>query len=143
MNTLTKINRTRRRSQRRGAAAVEFAIIAPVMLTFTLGLIEISRLTMVKESAVQATREGAREAIRPAATAADVIAQVNQELALMSITNANVVVEPSVLESAPPGSLVTVRVSVPIAAISWAGDYFTFAATDVVAETVMRRESTN
>ena len=129
--------------RRTGAAAVEFAVIAPLMMLFTFGLIEIGRLMLVKEAAVQATREGAREAIRPTAAIEDVVAQVNAELALMSVDTADVQVQPNPLDSGAPGSDVTVRVEIPTTSVSWVPGYFDFAAPNIVAETVMRRESTN
>lgn len=112
-------------------------------MTFTFGLIELGRLMLVKESAVQATREGAREAIRPSAEASAVISRVNQELAVMSVTDASVVVSPSSLGTVEPGGMVTVSVSIPLSSVSWVPGYFDFDATTIVAETTMRRESTN
>ena len=45
---------------RRRTAAVEFALIAPLMMIFTFGLVEIGRLSLVKQTAMHASREGAR-----------------------------------------------------------------------------------
>src|SRR5680860_1890223 len=44
----------------RGAAAVEFALILPVLLLLVLGIIEFSRLYNVQISLSNAAREGAR-----------------------------------------------------------------------------------
>lgn len=131
------------KKKRRGAAAVEFALIVPVMLTFTFGLIEISRISLFKESMVQATREGARLGIKPSATTEEVITRVSQELGIMGIDGATVTIEPSSLSQAGPGESVRVNVSVPVNQASWVGGYFSFGGTDIVAETVMRRESTD
>lgn len=46
--------------KRRGAAAVEFAIIAPVFVTIALGVSEASRLFEVQNQLAVAVREGAR-----------------------------------------------------------------------------------
>jgi len=111
------LNRQRHRGEnRRGAAAVEFALIVPVMLVFTFGLIEISRISMFKESLTQASREGARFGIRPGATVSEVESQVNSELSIMNIQGATIDVQPQVLELAQPGDTIRVRVSVPIGA---------------------------
>ena len=126
-----------------GAAAVEFALIAPLMLLFTFGLIELGRTTLVKDCATHATREGARVGIRPSATTAEVTDRVHRELALMSIDQATVEIEPAALESAPPGSYVTVRVRIPISTVTWIPGYFDFGAMDIVAQSAMRRESTD
>ena len=144
MKTQTVEMRKRKRNKpsRRGAAVVEFALIVPVMLTFTFGLIETSRISMIKEAVVQASREGARVGIRPTATVADVQTRVNEELAIMNITSANIVITPSYLDDAEPGDDVTVRITIPIGDISYVPGFFSFGGLDIVAETVMRREST-
>ena len=127
---------------RRGAAVVEFALIVPVMLTFTFGLIEVSRISMIKEAVVQASREGARVGVRPTATIADVKARVQEELTIMNITGASVEITPGYLETAEPGDDVTVRITIAIADISYVPGFFSLGGVDIVAETVMRREST-
>jgi Flp pilus assembly protein TadG len=136
------LNQRRRGKQRRAAAAVEFAVIAPLMMLLTFGLVEIGRIMLVKQTAIHATREGARLAIHPNAKDAEIFARVNQELALLGISDATVEMEPSSLELAEPGSAVTVRVRMDLQAISVVPGLFNFAAGDIVAESSMRREST-
>ncbi len=123
-------------------AAVEFAVIAPIMMLFTFGLIEVGRLMMVKNQAVQATREGARLAVRPTADSASVIERVNETLHSLAIFNAVVEIEPEVLASATPGSFVTVRVRIDPSTVSWVPDFMDNSIPNLVVETVMRREST-
>ncbi|PAY15493.1 pilus assembly protein TadE [Rhodopirellula sp. SM50] len=135
-------SRFRRKQTRRGAATVEFALIVPVMLTFTFGLIEMGRISMIKEAVVQASREGARVGVRPTASIEDVQTRVNEELAIMNLTSANVVITPSFLEEAAPGDDIKVRITIPISEISYVPGFFAFDGLDIVAETVMRREST-
>lgn len=130
-------------SMRLGAAAVEFAIIAPLMMTFTFGLVEVGRLTMVKSQAIQATREGARLAVLPNAQSSQVIDKVNNALGVLSINSAVVELEPSILATATPGSYVTVRVRIDPTSVSWIPGFLDPYVPDVVAETVMRREATN
>lgn len=133
------------RSQRlrTGASAVEFAMIAPLMLAFTFGLVELGRLMLVKQTATHATREGARVAVRPFADSTEVVQRVNEELTLMGIDGATVEVTPALIQNAEPGTLVSVRVSIDISSVSWVPDYFDFDITQIDAETSMRRESTN
>jgi len=135
--------RKRRFNKRRhGAATVEFALIVPVMLTFTFGLIEMSRISMVKEGVIQASREGARVGVRPTADIDDVNQRINEELAILGITGANVQITPTVLDQAMPGDDIRVRITIPIGEISYVPGFFKFDGLDIIAETVMRREST-
>ncbi len=135
--------KTNKAADRRGASAIEFALIAPLMIAFTFGLVEIGRIMLVKQTATHATREGARIAVRPTADSDDVLQRVSEELALLAIENASVEVEPASIEDAEPGSQVTVRVRVDIASISWIPGFFNFDTSEIVAESSMRRESTN
>lgn len=52
--------RLRRRESRRGTATVEFALIAPVLLIFLLGMSEASRLMDIQNRLAAAARQGAR-----------------------------------------------------------------------------------
>ncbi len=52
---------TRRQDQRReGTATVEFAVVAPVLMTLALGMIQWSRAYDVQQELVTALRQGAR-----------------------------------------------------------------------------------
>lgn len=48
------------RAPRRGAAAVEFAVVLPVLFTLMLGTWEVGRVVQVQQILVNAAREGAR-----------------------------------------------------------------------------------
>lgn len=45
----------------RGAAAVEFALIVPVLLVFVMAIIDVGRMTAVAASLATAVRDGARQ----------------------------------------------------------------------------------
>lgn len=49
-----------RRNRERGAAAVEFAIVVPLLLALVLGIVEFSRIYNVQIVVTNAAREGAR-----------------------------------------------------------------------------------
>ncbi len=127
---------------RRGVAAVEFAMIAPVMMVFTFGMVEVGRYMMVKSQAIQATREGARLAVLPNASSSAVTSKVQESLQLLAINNATIELIPSTLSTAAPGSYVTVRVRIDPTTVSWVPGFLDPYIPDFVAETVMRREST-
>jgi Flp pilus assembly protein TadG len=54
------VGSARRRGRERGAAAVELALLTPVLLLFVLGIIDFGRLWYTQISLSQAAREGAR-----------------------------------------------------------------------------------
>ncbi len=135
------IRKRKRYQSRRGTSAVEFAMIVPVMLAFTFGLIEMSRISMVKEAVIQASREGARVGVRPTASTSDVQSRVSEELAIMGLGDANVVITPADLNDAEPGDTVKVRITIPIGEVSYVPGFFSFDGVEIEAETVMRRES--
>ncbi len=135
-------NAKRNSKQRVGAAAVEFAVVAPVMIALTFGLIEMGRMMMVKNAATQACREGARLAVTPTANSESVEDVVRQELELYDISASNVIITPSVLGSAQPGDTVSVKVQINVDANSWIPGFISLAIDSIESETQMRREST-
>ena len=52
--------KTTNRNRRRGAALVEMALVLPVFVAVTLGIIEFGRAMMVSQLVTNAAREGAR-----------------------------------------------------------------------------------
>jgi len=102
------------RRNRRAAAAVEFAIVAP---------------------------EGARQAVLDGATTAEVNTIVNSYLTSGPISSATVTVVPSPPTNADFGDPVTVEVSVPFSQVSWLPSPMYLGGKTLTAMTVMRRES--
>lgn len=129
------------RSNRCGAAVVEFAAIAPLMFLLTLGLVEFGRMTMVKNLAIQASRDGARMAVLPDADSAAVVDAVTEQLEGVGVTVGSVEVSPAQLNTAGPGSPVTVTVTVRPADNSWLPKVHFVTQESIVAATTMRREN--
>ncbi|HYH63604.1 MAG TPA: TadE/TadG family type IV pilus assembly protein [Urbifossiella sp.] len=75
---------------RRGAAAVEFAVVVPLLLLFLLGIVEVGRLVMVGQLATNGSREAARYAVQGSADPAAVEAYTRQYLAQTGIPDAAV-----------------------------------------------------
>jgi len=132
--------RPRRAPKRMGAALIEFAVVAPVMILFTMGLIDIGRMTMVKQLLVNASREGARQATLVDATSEEVIAEIVEQLGNSGI-KATVALNPSNLNNAPQGTQVTVTVSANADQVSWTGASMFMSGKTISAATSMRRES--
>jgi Flp pilus assembly protein TadG len=76
-----------RRPQRRGAAVVEFAVVAPILMVFILGIIEIGRLVNVAQVATNTSREGARYAVQGGANATTIDAYLRTYLASAGMSN--------------------------------------------------------
>jgi Flp pilus assembly protein TadG len=64
------------RRNRRGAAAVEFAVVAPVFFLMIFGMIEFGRMVMVQQILTNASREGARLGVLDNINESDVIQTV-------------------------------------------------------------------
>ena len=129
------------RKKRRGAAAVEFAVVAPVFLLLVFGMIEYGRMVMVQQVITNASREGARVGVLDGSTNQSVQDIVNQYLTSGSISGATVTVTPTNPEDADFGDPVTVSVDIPFSQVSWLPSPMYLGGTTLSATTVMRRES--
>lgn len=140
------MNRTkhqnRRGRERRGAALVEFAMVAPVFFLFMVGAIEFGRAIMVQEVLTDASREGARVGILDGSTTSDVAAAANSYLSAMSISGTTVTVSPLNPGSSPSGTQVTVTVSVPYNSVTWVPAPWFLGGATLKASTAMMRQST-
>ena len=148
---------TKRRSRRRrGVAAVEFAVVAPVLFLAIFGMIEMARMVMVKQAVVNAAREGCREAILATTRdAADVDAMVRGRLANV-VPNASDVNKLRVTCYIPPnlpftteadltaiasGDTISVTVECNFSDVSWVpGNFVGLPNTVIRATTTKERE---
>jgi len=132
------------RLKRRGAAAVEFALVAPVFFLFVFGMIEFGRMIMVQQVITNASREGARIAVldSPTPTAGVVANTVDNYLERAGISGGSITIDPAEPTSASYGQPVTVTVQVPFSDVSWLpSPMFISGNTNLTASTVMRRET--
>lgn len=74
-------------SRRRGAEAVEFALICLPLFLGIMGMIELARAFMVSEMMNHASREGVRTATLKGKTYDDVVAAVNNAASPARISN--------------------------------------------------------
>lgn len=131
------------RKNRRGAAVVEFAIVAPVFFLLVFGMIEYGRLVMVQQVLTNASREGARQAVLDGSTTSSVTDAVQNYLTAARISGPTIAVNPDPPSTAGFGDPVTVTVSVPFNQVSWLPSPMFLGGTTMSAVTVMRRESSN
>lgn len=138
------------RLSRRGTAAVEFAVVAPLLVLLVFGMVEYGRLVMVQQVLTNASREGARTAILAGSSSATV-----QQLVVDHCEAGGVRIVPSDVQIqsaegvtldpaiAVPGVPVRVVVGVDFRDVSWLpvaaflGDRMDRRLS---AETVMRKE---
>jgi Flp pilus assembly protein TadG len=132
------------RINRQGAAAVEFAVVAPIFFLMVLGMLEFGRAMMVQQLLTNASREGARVAIldSPSPTASTVTSTVNNYLQGGGISGATVTINPTEPTTAAYGAPVTVTVQIPFSSVTWLPKpIFLGSTTKLQASTVMRRET--
>ena len=127
---------------RQGAAAVEFAVVAPVFILLIVGMVEVGRGLMVQQILTNAAREGARQAIMEGATKSSVETIVTNYLSGSSISGGTVVVAPDPPSDAAPRDPVTVTISVPVSSVRWMlmSKYFP-DSSEFSAEATMLTES--
>jgi Flp pilus assembly protein TadG len=147
---LHKMSRSFRRQ--RGAAAVEFAVVAPVFVLLIFGMIEYGRMVMVQQMLTNASREGARRAVLEGASETDVRTVVVNYLSPASIpvTNSDITIQigdppvAAALSSAEFGDPIHVSVGVNFGSVSWLpSPMYLSSGTRMTATSVMRKESVN
>lgn len=136
----------------RGAAAVEFAVVAPVFMLLIFGMIEYGRMVMVQQVLTNASREGARQAILEGATESGVRQVVKDYVgpAQIPVTDADItfmVGDPpaaAALSTADFGDPIQVKVGINFGQVSWLpSPMYLSSSTRMEAASVMRKESVN
>ena len=120
------IHATHRRPQRRAVAAVEFAMILPVILTLLLGIWEVGRMIEIQQIMYNAAREGGRQAASGELTNAQVQAAVIDSMQTSGLPVTHVVV--TVKDFDTPANDVSnanyldriqITVTIPFADVRW------------------------
>ena len=145
---VTTIQKTRRGFFRRGNSLIDTVLVLPILLGLTFGGVEFGYFFFVKHTLDGAAREGAREAISPQATTANVNARIAASLHAAGLQPSStevdpkftVTIDPSNVSAAVPGTQMTVTVSVPWATIGVAPMHMIGAGKAVSGATVMRKE---
>jgi len=108
---------------RKGAAAMEFAVVAPIMFMMILAMIELGRGLMVVHMLTNAARNGCRAGVVEGKSNADVISAVNTALKPVGISSDTVTVQVNDgsgdVINAQAGDELTVVVRVPTSSVSW------------------------
>lgn len=129
---------------RPGVAAVELAVLAPLLVALVLGSVELARGIMARDVLSDAVRQSCRLAVQPGSTTASVTADASAILTGNGISTANasctVLVNGTETEvgAAKAGDRVTVRLSIPYADVSWLPA--AFLPGDIRSELTMMRQ---
>jgi Flp pilus assembly protein TadG len=132
-----------------GAEFVEFALAFPLLLLVVLGIMEFGLMFQQYEVITNAAREGARVAVLPGYTSADVQARVNQYIASSFLSTGGTVTttvgaETPVSIGGNCMSTITVTVTYPhdILFLAGIGAYFgqSFGTKTLTASSTMRVE---
>ena len=133
--------RTTIAAARTGAVVVEFAIVISLLVFLTLGMIELARGMMVKETLTDAARKGCRTGILPNPTNSAVTADINAVLTNNNITASSATIQILVndkaadVSTAKSSDKISVRVSIPVSQVAWITPMF-LPATDIESEIV-------
>ena len=100
---------------RRGATAVEFALVVPILLLFVFGAFEFSRANMLRNTIENAAFEGARKGIIPGATAGEAQAAAEALLSSLHVNDSTVTVSPSPIVASTESITVTVTAPMTMA----------------------------
>jgi Flp pilus assembly protein TadG len=94
----------KRQRRERGAAAVEFALVVPLLLILVLGIFEFGRAYNIQTTLSAAAREGVRVmALENSASAARASTQAAAASAV-SLSDAQITVSPSICPEPGPGA---------------------------------------
>ena len=115
---------------RRGASALEMAIMLPLLFLMVFGIIEFGRAIMVHQVLVNSAREATRRAVIPGATDAQVLATVTKSMNSAGITGYSVGLtidgtsatldgSSSSITNAPAKSSIGLKLSVTNSNVSW------------------------
>jgi Flp pilus assembly protein TadG len=99
-----RVIRPRQHQERRGAAAVELALMMPILMLMLLGMVEVGMLVNAKQLLSNAAREGGRQASTAQRTVAEVEQVVRDYLRNAGLRTSNVSVAVSNLTSPASGT---------------------------------------
>lgn len=128
--------------RRRGLAAVELAMISPVLIVILMGIIQFGWLFFFKQAMTTATRVGARRATLPGATDTQIRAAVDAAMNNMNLTKATYQYAVTLTRSTSGNPHETVLMTVPYDRVTIVGSFFNWLGiTEIRASSSFRRES--
>ena len=131
--------------KRRGAAAIEFAMVAPVAFLLILASVEFGRAMFVHMLAVNAARAACRQAVIGRASNEAVLAEVKGFMQDLGIRGAEATIlvagmEDEEVGETPPGVPVSVTVTIPYSENAWIPNPFYLAGKRLSGTVTMSKE---
>lgn len=123
--------------RRRAAAVVEFAVVLPLLLVLLLGIIEFSWVFMVRQTLINAAREGCRVAVLRTASDNQVLARVSDVMEPLGFAEGE---QWTMQMSEINEPVQTVTVSIPLQQVLITGGYVLTGDFDLSGECSMRKE---
>jgi Flp pilus assembly protein TadG len=129
-------------TRRDGITVIEMAIIFPLLLLVTIGLIEYGWIFLKYQQVTNAARQGARVGARADATNADVTNAIDTIMAAAGIASGDysVVLAPTDVTTPVPGDPLTVTVTVPYSNIELTGGVLVPVPANLQSAVTMAKE---
>lgn len=121
---------------RRAAAAVEMAVVMPLLLTLVFGIIEYGWVFTVRQALVNSAREGARTAVLPGSTDEEIFQRIADYMNPIGLTTYSVALTRATTDDPTE----RVQISIPYGDVTLLGDYFGSTDRDLMATCSMRKE---
>jgi Flp pilus assembly protein TadG len=126
---------------RRGAAAVEFALVAPFLVTLVLGMMELGRAIMVKEMLSNAAQKACRTAAQPGKASSDATSEVANIMSDNNVTGYSTTIlvngVAADISTAKQFDQISIKVSVPVSQVAWTTTFFYLTGATMESETVV------
>jgi Flp pilus assembly protein TadG len=142
-----------RRERRLGTAVVEFALLSPLLGMIMMGMFELGRAMMVKNTLSDASRKACRTGIKRDKGNSDINAEVTNVMSdngytltqfnpptvgaiTITVTDPNGNPLADSLD-APSGTIVSVQVAIPVSSTTWVPPVFLGSGATLESETVV------
>lgn len=130
----------KQKNRYRGVAAVEAAVVFPLLIILTFGVIEYGWMFLKIHQITNAARHGSRVAIRPTATNAHVTASIDALMVSADITGYQVTISPADVTLLNVGETIEVGITVPWANIAIMNISLLPKPANIQASTTMAKE---
>ncbi|HBJ33998.1 MAG TPA: pilus assembly protein TadE [Planctomycetaceae bacterium] len=117
--------------------AVEFALVAPVIILLFFATVDFVRYNLLRHTASNAAYEAARHVIVPGASRAEAEEKARHVLALLAIQGAQITILPSVITEET--STVQVDIAIPVDNNSWGLAHY-FSNQTLLVTSLLRTE---